>query len=148
MKKKVKWLIRIGGFVLLAILSLSIYVLVSIAEDDSDFDPAPLIGLTKEEVLELAFDQYRKSRDELEIRVPAIRDQVIRGDRHLTMTDCSYKTIGDAKNDAYLMSSDIWETNERKKFSLSMIQRPREVYVFIFENGKVVNVKTNIFYRE
>ena len=148
MKKKVKWLIRIGGFVLLAILSLSIYVLVSIAEDDSDFDPAPLIGLTKEEVLELAFDQYRKSRDELEIRVPAIRDQVIRRDRHLTMTDCSYKTIGDAKNDAYLMSSDIWETNERKKFSLSMIQRPREVYVFIFENGKVVNVKTNIFYRE
>ena len=148
MKKKRKLLILIGCPVLLAILALLVFVFVSVAEDDSNFDPAPLIGLTKEEVLELAFDQYRKSGDELEVRVPAIRDQVIRRDKRLTMMDCSYKTLEDAKNDAYLMSSDIWETNERKKVSLSMIQRPREVYVFSFENGKVVNVKTKIFYRE
>ncbi|MBP5585988.1 MAG: hypothetical protein J6Y92_06510 [Lentisphaeria bacterium] len=148
MKKKYECLIWGGGFVLLAVLALSVYVFISGRSREPVFDPAPLIGLTKEEVLGLAFDQYRKSGAELEIRVPAIRAQVIRGERHLSMMDCSYKTIGDAKKDDYLMSSDIWETNERKKFSLSMIQKPREVYVFYFENGKVSKVKTKIFYRE
>jgi hypothetical protein len=148
MKKKYECLIWGGGFVLLAVLALSVYVFISGRSREPVFDPAPLIGLTKEEVLELAFDQYRKSGDELYILVPAVGDQVIRGDRHLSMMDCSYKTIEDAKNDDYLMSSDIWETNERKKFSLSIFQKPREVYVFIFENGKVMSVGIKTYYRE
>lgn len=136
MKKKVKWLIRIGGFVLLAILSLSIYVLVSIAEDDSDFDPAPLIGLTKEEVLELAFDQYRKSGDELYIIVQRINKNGRRG----PLEGLSYKTLEDAKNDAYLMSSDIWETNEHVSFNCFIFKK-METFVFHFDDGKVVKVR-------
>ena len=152
MKKKYEWLIWTGCFVLLALLALSVYLSFAGRIRGPAFDPAPLIGLTKEEVLELAFDQYRKSGDELEILVSAVRDQVIRGDRHLTMMDCSYETIEDAKNDAYLMSGDIWETNERKKFSFSLsfpyIQKTREVYVFVFENGKVLTVGIKTIYRE
>ena len=128
MKKKVKWLIWIGCSVLLAVFALLVFVLVSVAKRDSDFDPAPLIGLTKEEVLELAFDQYRKSGDELEVRVPAIRDQVIRRDKRLTMMDCSYKTLEDAKNDASLMSSDIWETNEHVTFNCFIFQKQETFY--------------------
>ena len=140
MKKEVKWLIWIGCPVLLAVLALLVFVLVSVAEDDSDFDPAPLIGLTKDEVLELAFDQYRKSGDELDILVPAVRDQVIRGDRHLSMMSCQYKTLEDAKNDAYLMSSDIWETNEHVTFN-GFIFKKMESFVFHFDDGKVVKVR-------
>jgi hypothetical protein len=150
MKKKAKLLIWIGCPVLFAILALLVFALVFAAERSRDpvFDPSPLIGLTKEEVLELAFDQYTKPGDELYILVPAIRDQVIRGDRHLSMMGCQYKTLEDAKNDDYLMSSDFWSTNERKKFSLSIIQKPVEVYVFYFEYGKVVNVETKNWYSE
>ena len=60
MEKKYKWLIWIGGFVLLAVLSISASVFISEYSRDPVFDPTPLIGLTKEEVLELAFDQYPK----------------------------------------------------------------------------------------
>ena len=147
MEKKNKWLIWGGGFVLFAVLALLVFVLVSAVERGREpvFDPAPLIGLTKEEVLELAFDQYPKNgHGELNICVQRINQYGRLG----PYENLYYKTLEEAKNDPKLMSSDIWETNERKKFSLSMIQRPREVYVFIFENGKVVNVKTNIFYRE
>ena len=136
MKKKVKWLIRIGGFVLLAILALLVFVLVSAAEDDSDFDPAPLIGLTKEEVLELAFDQYRKSGDELYIIVQRINKNGRRG----PLEGLSYKTLEDAKNDAYLMSSDIWETNEHVSFNCFIFKK-METFVFHFDDGKVVKVR-------
>ena len=147
MEKKNKWLIWGGGFVLFAVLALLVFVLVSAVERGREpvFDPAPLIGLTKEEVLELAFDQYPKNRlGELNIYVENIRKfgNTSYGHRY-------YKTPEDAKNDDYLMSSDIWKTNERKKFSISIFQKEKvEVYVFYFENGKVVNVETGIIYRQ
>ena len=142
MKKKHEWLIWTGCFVLPAVLALLIYVFISGRSREPAFDPAPLIGLTKEEVLELAFDQYRKGGDELYILVPAVRDQVIRGDRHLTMMGCQYKTIEDAKNDDYLMSSDIWETNEHVTFNCFIFQK-QETFVFHFDDGKVVKVRKN-----
>ena len=144
MKKEYKWLILIGCPVLLAVLALLVFVLVSVAKRDFDFDPRPLIGLTKEEVLELAFDQYRKGGDELYILVPAVRDQVIRGDRHLTMMGCQYKTIEDAKNDDYLMSSDIWETNEHVTFNCFIFKK-METFIFHFDDGKVVKVRKNSY---
>ena len=144
MKKKVKWLIRIGCFVLLAVLSISASVFISERSRDPVFDPAPLIGLTKEEVLELAFDQYPKiGHGELNIAVQRINQYGRLGPHE----NLYYKTLEEAKNDDYLMSSDIWETNERKKFSISIFQKV-EVYAFYFENGKVVDVKTKIWYRE
>ena len=144
MKKECKWPIWIGCFVLLAVLVLLVFVLVSVAEDDSDFDPAPLIGLTKEEVLELAFDQYPKNgRGELNILVHEINQY-----GNTSYVDRYYKTLEEAKNDARLMGWDVWETNGRKKFSLSLFQIPVEYYVFYFEDGKVVNVETTIWYME
>ena len=140
MKKKVKWLISIGCPVLLAVLALLVFVLVSVAEDDSDFDPAPLIGLTKEEVLELAFDQYRKSGDELYIIVQRINKNGKLG----PLEGLSYKTLEDAKNDASLMSSDIWETNEHVTFNCFIFQK-QETFVFHFDDGKVVKVRKNSY---
>ena len=136
MKKEVKWLIWIGCPVLLAVLALLVFVLVSVAEDDSDFDPAPLIGLTKDEVLELAFDQYRKSGDELYIIVQRINKNGKLG----PLEGLSYKTLEDAKNDASLMSSDIWETNEHVTFN-GFIFKKMESFVFHFDDGKVVKVR-------
>ena len=145
MKKKYECLIWIGCFVLFAVLALSVYVFISGRSREPVFDPAPLIGLTKEEVLELAFDQYPKNgHGELNICVQRINQYGRLG----PYESLDYKTLEDAKNDDYLMSSDIWSTNERKKFSLSIIQKPVEVYVFYFEYGKVVNVETNIWYSE
>ena len=140
MKKKVKWLIWIGCPALLAILVLLVFVLVSVAEDDSDFDPAPLIGLTKEEVLELAFDQYRKSGDELYIIVQRINKNGKLG----PLEGLSYKTLEDAKNDASLMSSDIWETNEHVTFNCFIFKK-QETFVFHFDDGKVVKVRKNSY---
>ena len=145
MKKKYECLIWGGGFVLFAVLALSGYVFISGRSREPVFDPAPLIGLTKEEVLELAFDQYPKNRlGELNIHVQNIKKfgNTSYGHRY-------YKTPEEAKNDDYLMSSDIWKTNERKKFSISIFQKEKvEVYVFYFENEKVVNVEKGIIYRQ
>ena len=144
MKKKVKWLIWIGCFVLLAVLSISVSVFISKRSRDPVFDPAPLIGLTKEEVLELAFDQYPKNgRGELNILVHEINQY-----GNTSYVNRYYKTLEEAKNDARLMGWDVWETNGRKKFSLSLFQIPVEYYVFYFEDGKVVNVETTIWYME
>ena len=140
MKKECKWPIWIGCFVLLAVLVLLVFVLVSVAEDDSDFDPAPLIGLTKEEVLELAFDQYRKSGDELYIIVQRINKNGKLG----PLEGLSYKTLEDAKNDASLMSSDSWETNEHVTFNCFIFQK-QETFVFHFDDGKVVKVRKNSY---
>ena len=136
MKKKVKWLIWIGCPILLAVLALLVFVLVSVADDDSYFDPTPLIGLTKEEVLELAFDQYRKSGDELYIIVQRINKNGKLG----PLEGLSYKTLEDAKNDASLMSSDIWETNEHVTFNCFIFKK-METFVFHFDDGKVVKVR-------
>lgn len=144
MKKKVKWLIWIGSFVLLAVLSISVSVFISKRSRDPVFDPAPLIGLTKEEVLELAFDQYPKNgRGELNILVHEINQY-----GNTSYVNRYYKNLEEAKNDARLMGWDVWETNGRKKFSLSLFQIPVEYYVFYFEDGKVVNVETTIWYME
>ena len=140
MKKECKWPIWIGCFVLFAVLVLLVFVLVFVAEDDSDFDPAPLIGLTKEEVLELAFDQYRKSGDELYIIVQRINKNGKLG----PLEGLSYKTLEDAKNDASLMSSDIWETNEHVTFNCFIFQK-QETFVFHFDDGKVVKVRKNSY---
>ena len=135
MKKKVKWLIWIGCPVLLAVLALLVFVLVSVAADDSDFDPAPLIGLTKEEVLELAFDQYPKYGDELNICVRRINQY-----GNPSLHNLYYKTLEDAKNDASLMSSDVWETNEHVTFNCFIFKK-METFVFHFDDGKVVKVR-------
>ena len=140
MKKKVKWLIWIGSFVLLAVLSISVSVFISKRSRDPVFDPAPLIGLTKEEVLELAFDQYRKSGDELYIIVQRINKNGKLG----PLEGLSYKTLEDAKNDASLMSSDIWETNEHVTFNCFIFQK-QETFVFHFDDGKVVKVRKNSY---
>ena len=136
MQKKHECLIWIGGFVLFAVLALLTYVFISTRSREPVFDPSPLIGLTKEEVLELAFDQYPKNGfGELNIHMFGNTSY---GHRY-------YKSPEEAKSDDYLMSSDIWKTNERKKFSII----PKvEVYVFYFENGKVVNVETEIINRQ
>ena len=136
MKKKLKRLILIGCPVLLATIAILVLVLVPVAEDDSDFDPAPLIGLTKEEVLELAFDQYPKYGDELNICVRRIDKNGRRG----PLEGLSYKTLEDAKNDASLMSSDIWETNEHVTCN-SFIFKKMETFVFHFDDGKVAKVR-------
>ena len=95
MKKKVKWLIWIGSFVLLAVLSISVSVFISKRSRDPVFDPAPLIGLTKEEVLELAFDQYPKNgRGELNILVHEINQY-----GNTSYVNRYYKTLEEAKND-------------------------------------------------
>ena len=111
-------------------------MLVSVAERDSDFDPSPLIGLTKEEVLELAFDQYRKSGDELYIIVQRINKNGKLG----PLEGLSYKTLEDAKNDASLMSSDVWETNEHVTFNCFIFKKT-ETFVFHFDDGQVAKVR-------
>ena len=136
MKKKHEWLIWTGCFVLPAVLALLIYVFISGRSREPAFDPAPLIGLTKEEVLELAFDQYTKSRD----GTLGIRGQSINQYGNKSYSNHYYKTLEEAKNDAELMSCDIWQTNPRKKFSISIYQK-LEFYSFHFENGKVVGVE-------
>ena len=136
MKKRVKWLIRIGGFVLLAVLAISASVFISERSHGPAFDPTPLIGLTKEEVLELAFDQYTKSRD----GTLGIRGQSINQYGNKSYSNHYYKTLEEAKNDAKLMSCDVWQTIGRKKFSISIYQK-LELYTFYFENGKVVDVE-------
>ena len=142
MKKKVKWLIGIGCPVLLALLALLVFLLVSVAERDSDFDPSPLIGLTKEEVLELAFDQYPKYGNELNICVRRI-------DKHGNpghYSNLYYETLEDAKNDANLMSSDLWITGTRIKFNF-LIYKKEEAFAFDFDDGKVVKARRISLYR-
>ena len=136
MKKKHEWLIWTGCFVLPAVLALLIYVFISGRSREPAFDPAPLIGLTKEEVLELAFDQYTKSRD----GTLGIRGQSINQYGNKSYSNHYYKTLEEAKNDAKLMSCDVWQTIGRKKFSISIYQK-LEFYTFYFENGKVVDVE-------
>ena len=110
------------------------------AQSRSTFRSRPLIGLTKEEVLELAFDQYRKSGDELYIIVQRINKNGKLG----PLEGLSYKTLEDAKNDASLMSSDIWETNEHVTFNCFIFQK-QETFVFHFDDGKVVKVRKKIY---
>ena len=144
MQKKHECLIWIGGFILFAVLALLTYVFISTRSREPVFDPSPLIGLTKEEVLELAFDQYPKNgRGELNILIHEINQY-----GNTSYVNRYYKTLEEAKNDARLMGWDVWETNGRKKFSLSLFQIPVEYYVFYFEDGKVVNVETTIWYME
>ena len=139
MKKECKWPIWIGCFVLLAVLALSVFVLLSGRSRSPAFDPSPLIGLTKEEVLELAFDQYTKYGDELTICVRRINQY-----GNPSLHNLYYKTLEDAKNDASLMSSDVWETNEHVTFNCFIFKK-QETFVFHFDDGKVVKVRKNSY---
>jgi hypothetical protein len=140
MKKKYKWLIWIGGFVLLAVLSISASVFISEYSRDPVFDPTPLIGLTKDEVLTLAFAKCSNATTgRLFIDVQELNNA---GSKYLAGHE--FETLADAKSAAVLKDRDIWELDEIKVSTSSFPFSARERLVLYFTDGRVVKVGTSL----
>ncbi|HJH03208.1 MAG TPA: hypothetical protein K8W19_04180 [Victivallis vadensis] len=119
--------------VLLFIVSLCVVFLLGC---DSDIDSNSLIGMSKEEILRLAFAKCPKNTNG-ELNIGAWE---IEKNGKKSYQNFYYKSFEAAKMDIRLMSSNIWEIGKKYKFSFS-IQRKEECLELFFEKGNVVKVE-------
>lgn len=120
------------------VLSASIAVLLSVflCGCDEDLDAGVLIGMSRENVLRLAFAKCKKDKyGELDIGVWELEKN---GKK--SYQNYYYKSYEEAKSDPRLMNSNIWEIDKKDKFSFSIFQR-EECLLLTFEKDKVVKVE-------
>ena len=101
-------------------------------------DPNALVGMTKDEVLTLAFTKCSKTTTgRLFIYVQEINNA---GGKYFSGHE--FKTLADAKSAAVLKDRDIWELDEIKVSTSSFPFSAREGLVLYFTDGRVVKVGT------
>ena len=94
-------------------------------------DPNALVGMTKDEVLTLAFAKCSKTTTGgLYIYVQEIN----------CFAGHEFNTLADAKSAAVLKDRDIWELDEIKVSTSSFPFSAREGLVLYFTDGRVVKV--------
>ena len=98
-------------------------------------DPNALVGMTKDEVLTLAFAKCSKTATGgLYIYVQEIN----------CFAGHEFNTLADAKSAAVLKDRDIWELDEIKVSTSSFPFSAREGLVLYFTDGRVVKVGTSL----
>lgn len=98
-------------------------------------DPNALVGMTKDEVLTLAFAKCSKTTTGgLYIYVQEIN----------CFAGHEFNTLADAKSAAVLKDRDIWELDEIKVSTSSFPFSAREGLVLYFTDGRVVKVGTSL----
>lgn len=101
-------------------------------EKKHHLDPNALVGMTKDEVLTLAFT---KCPDKIGVLHISVQE-----------TNCyaghEFKTLADAKSAAVLKNSDTWQLDEMKVSRSSFPFSERELLVLHFTDGRVVEVGT------
>lgn len=103
---------------------------------DEDLDARSLIGMSRKNVLRLAFEKYPKTvNGELNIGVWEVEKN---GKKSYQIF--YYKSFGEARKDDRLMNSKFWEIGEKRIFTFSIYRR-EEHLLLTFENGKVVKVE-------
>ena len=119
------------------VLSVSIAVLLSVflCGCDEDLDAGSLIGMSRENVLRLAFAKSPKVNGELNIGVWEVEKNGKKSYQYFY-----YRSFGEARKDDRLMNSKFWEVGEKRKFTFSIYQRVERL-LLTFENGKVVKVE-------
>ena len=103
-------------------------------------DPDALVGMTKDEVLTLAFAKCPRGHNgELVIRVREIN--LVTGEScpgNKSCMDCEFKTLADAKSAAVLKNSDNWELDQITVSSSSFPFSEFEGLNLHFTDGRVV----------
>ena len=103
-------------------------------------DPNALVGMTKDEVLTLAFAKCAKGpTGGLFLYVQEINNA---GGTYYAGHE--FKTLADAKSAAVLKDRDIWELDEIKVSTSSFPFSAREGLVLYFTDGRVVKVGTSL----
>ena len=103
---------------------------------DADINPNSLIGMSKSEVLRLAFEKYPLNNNgELNIGTWKIEKNGKKSYQNFY-----YKSPDAAMKDSNLMDCDIWEIGKKYKFSFS-IQQKEECLVLLFKQEKVIEVE-------
>ena len=98
-------------------------------------DPNALVGMTKDEVLTLAFAKCSKTTTGgLYIYVQEIN----------CFAGHEFNTLADAKSAAVLKDRDIWELDEIKVSTSSFPFSAMEGLVLYFTDGRVVKVGTSL----
>ena len=117
----------------LFVLSLFAFLFVGCA---SDINPNSLIGMSKKEVLRLAFERGTLDNNgELNIGAWKVEKN---GKR--SYQNYYYKSLDVALKDSRLMDCDIWEIGKKYKFSFS-ISKKEECLEVLFKHGKVFKVE-------
>jgi hypothetical protein len=101
-------------------------------------DPNALAGMTKDEVLTLAFAKCSNATT----GVLFIDIQEINNAGSTCFAGHEFKTLADAKSAAVLKDRDIWELDEIKVSTSSFPFSAREGLVLYFNDGRVVKVGT------
>ena len=103
-------------------------------------DPNALVGMTKDEVLTLAFAKCSKTTTgRLYIYVREINNA---GGYYFAGHE--FNTLADAKSAAVLKDRDIWELDEIKVSTSSFPFSAMEGLVLYFTDGRVVKVGTSL----
>jgi hypothetical protein len=100
-------------------------------------DSAALVGMTKDEVLTLAF---AKCPDKIGVLHISVEETTQYGTRHFSGHE--FKTLADAKSAAALRDSDTWQLDEITVSTSSFPFSAREFLVLYFTDGRVVKVGT------
>ena len=117
----------------LFVLSLFAFLFVGC---DSDINPNSLIGMSKKEVLRLAFERGTLDNNgELNIGAWKVEKN---GKR--SYQNYYYKSLDVALKDSRLMDCDIWEIWKKYKFSFS-ISKKEECLEVLFKHGMVFKVE-------
>lgn len=119
------------------VLPILIAVLLSVflCGCDEDLDAGALIGMSRENVLRLAFAKCPKVNGELNIGVWEVEKNGKKSYQNFY-----YRSFGEARKDDRLMNSKFWEIGEKRIFTFSIYRR-EEHLLLTFENGKVVKVE-------
>ena len=102
-------------------------------------DPNTLVGMTKDEVLTLAFANCSRNKATGELHI-SVEETTQYGTRHFSGHE--FKTLADAKSAAALRDSDTWELDEITVSTSSFPFSAREILVLYFTDGRVVKVGT------
>ena len=101
-------------------------------------DPNALVGMTKDEVLTLAFAKCPLGHNgELFLYTEETSQY---GNKYFCGNE--FKTLADAKSAAVLKNSDTWQLDEMKVSRSSFPFSERELLVLHFTDGRVVEVGT------
>lgn len=119
--------------ILLFIFSLCAFLFVGC---DADINTNSLLGMSKEQVLCLAFEKCSLDNN----GVLNIGVWQIEGNKKKSYKNLYYKSQAAAMRDLNLMECDIWEIDKKYKFSFS-IQRKEQCLVLFFKKDKVVKVE-------
>ena len=132
-------LFMVVAVVTIVFASFFISLLVFVTGHDKGYHPDPdsWVGLTREEILDLAFKEFPICRrGGLHVKAWNIDAMGIEGE----WSSYYFKTPEDAKADSHFMKYDCWMADIQKASSFS-IPHKKECVVFCFFDGKVVKTE-------